>query len=118
MTMSHYKVTIRTDINMEIMNNANWYGALKNIYNRPGSNFDGYVSKVCLSDSSDLMDSITIYCYTVEGPEEAVRLSDLKDLHADWNAYRKEAITSAIFCYAYDLGCAIEKFEIEDVLTN
>jgi hypothetical protein len=111
MLTTRYKVMIKAPINLDLMNEVCWYAVLKDIYSNKGPNFDGYVSDIKVSDS---FDSVTIECYTLEGPEDDLRLKDLRDANRDWAGYRKTAVVNAVLSNAYRLGCIIDTFHIED----
>jgi hypothetical protein len=111
MLTTRYTVTLVTPINLDVLNEVTWYSALKNIYNRPGPNFDGYISGV---KASDVLDSIDIDCYTLEGPEEKDRLLSVKDSSDDWASYRKRAVVEAIVGYAQNLGYTVTEYMIRE----
>ena len=87
-----------------------WYSSLKNIYGIEGPNFDGYVSSV---NSSGF--TLIIECYTLEGPEENSRLSELKNKVLDWNEYKKYAVAGAIVIHAMRMGYIFESYTIESI---
>jgi len=107
MQITLYRVYLKTDtINIRI-DESQWYSVLKDIYGSPGQNFDGYISKV----HSDTNESLTVHCYTIEGPEERDRLSELKTIHTNWPLHRKSCLTTAILSFASHLGLKIRSYE-------
>jgi hypothetical protein len=111
MLTTFYRVHIKADIkNDSIISDSLWYPALSNIYGNPGSNYDGYVSTVEISDT---LDSLTIHCYTVVGPEENDRFDQLKQGCTDWSLYRKSSVTNAVLCYASQLGYKVKGYTVE-----
>ena len=110
MIITFYRVNLAIEYtNMEI-DISTWYPILANIYGIPGLNYDGYISLV---EKSDTNDSLKINCYTVEGPEEKIRLDSLKNTNDDWPLYRKSAVTSAIIRYALHIGYKIKGYTVE-----
>jgi hypothetical protein len=90
---------------------SNWSRALSSIYHSPGPNFDGYVSRASLEN-----DTLTIDCYTVEGPEERDRLDGLKAIYRNWSLHRKSAVSNAILCFAANLGIKISRYQTEELV--
>ena len=93
-----------------------WYSSLKDIYGIEGPNFDGYVSSVEFVSEFTLI----IECYTLEGPEETSRLSELKDKvvnfeQVTWEEYKKAAVASAILIHALRMGYILETYTIESI---
>ena len=99
MLVSKFKVLLKTLVDPGVITKESWYSSLKNIYGIQGPNFDGYISNVYTEN-----DSLSIECYTVEGPEEAERLLAIKGNPREWLEYKKIAVATAILIHARYLG--------------
>jgi len=105
--MTGFKIRLKILESLDKTTEAMWYSALKNIYGIHSQNYDGYISRV-----QDQLNSLVIDCYTVEGPEEQERLSNLKNTVSEWDTYRKTAVTKAIISHARTLGYKYSEVEL------
>jgi len=110
MLTSKFKVSLTLN-SPKTSRKEDWYSSLKNIYGSEGPNFDGYVSSL----ESLTGFNLTVECYTLEGPEEASRLSELKDQVPDWNKYKKDAVAAAIVSHGTKMGYLIESYSTESI---
>jgi len=83
----NYQIKVQSDM---IFHENTLLTALKDIHGCPTANFDGYISQISQGKTHT-----DIYCYTLEGPEDINRLSVLKQKHANWEEYRKNAVLKA-----------------------
>lgn len=113
MLTTRYKIHLKTPAYVDHMDPLKWVTALKNIYGVPGKSYDGYVTTI---GSSESFDSLIISCYTVEGPEDTDRLSELKSSQIKWSLYRKSAVVNSILSCALDLGIKVGGYEIEELI--
>jgi len=111
MLVSKFKVLLKTlgdsGVSHSVITKESWYSSLKNIYGIQGPNFDGYISNVYTEK-----DSLSIECYTVEGPEEAERLLAIKGNPAEWLEYKKIAVATAILIHAAHLGYEVHEHKL------
>jgi hypothetical protein len=112
MQIIFYKVTLKIYNNDSVICNSGWYSALSNLYGNPGSNYDGYVYKIHLSDT---LDSLSLHCYIVESTGENDRLKQLKQTYTDWSLYRKSTVANTVICYALHLGYKIKGYTIQQI---
>lgn len=113
MLTTRYKIQLKTQAYIDMMDPLKWVGALKNIYGVPGKSYDGYVTMI---NCSEHYDSLVIMCYTVEGPEDRERLAQLKSSQDNWSLYRKSAVVNGILSHALHLGIKMTGYEIDELI--
>jgi hypothetical protein len=109
---TNFHVILNVSYNRLIDTNV-WYNSLANIYGLKSSNFDGYVKKVEVRDSSlftEYTRTIDIYCYLVD---DETKLKPLKTTYAnEWMMMQKRYLEEAIRKHAESLSIDVINMEI------